>query len=589
MSLFVDSTASLAARVALDRSQRAHAVALQRLASGLRVNSARDDAAGLAIAERMTSHVRGMAQAARNANDVISLAQVGDQALGSMADRLQHMRELALQSLNAGLSDTDRAALQRDLQASRDELDRVASATAFNGHSLLDGRWGAATFQVGAGSADTIAQTFSASARTADIGALAVATSGDLRTLSGAGGGGFAFAGTYTTVPLATLDFSRPARAQVNGYATVASPATNYAGAGQATTFTVDGRAVSLNANYGSLGGVAQAVQQQLDAAQPGAFVVNQSGGQLSIAHASSTAAVAIANASGGNAAAWAAAVGVAGSPAQASTHAGFDVDGHTVSLGADYSGNAGGLVADIQAQLDHAVPGVYAVSGDQNGISIQRAHGGDMPVVDHFTGIGASEFARNASAHLTLAAGDLSVQVGTGPAVGITGDFHTPDELAAAIESRVAGVVSVHVDPVDGRMRIDARQTLTIGGSQGGSGGSLGFAPSVNPASGSLDDADIGRQETAADALERIDAAIDTLAGQRGTFGALQARFESVVAAQQADEQVTQAARSRLLDADYAVESAAFARTNILQQAGLAMVAAANAQPSQVLALLKS
>jgi flagellin len=587
MPMFIDSSTSLAAQAALDRTRRGLGVAVQRLSSGLRVNGARDDAAGLAIAARMTSHVRGTAQAVRNANDGISMAQVGDHALGSMVDLLQHMRELALQSLGGALSDADRGALQRDLQASRAELDRTASSTAFNGHHLLDGSFGVAQFQVGADSGDLLAQDLSTSLRSADVGALAVASSGDLRTLSGAGGGGFAFAGTYTTVPLSTLDFSRPTVRLVPGSADVASPPTSYAG-GQSAAFTVDGHAVALNANYGSVAGVAQAVQQQLDATQPGGYVVTTSGSQLSIAHAAATTAVAIANAAGAGAGAWAAATGVAGTPASTSTHAGFDVDGHTVALTGNYAGNPGGLVADIQAQLDQGASGVYAVTGDASGISIRRTNGSALPDVDRFTGIGAAVFARNASAHLTLAAGDLSLQVGSGGAVDVTGDFYSPDALAAAIEARVPGVISVHVDQASGKMTIDARQTITVGGAQGGAGGSLGFAPSVNPASGSLDDADIGTQGTAGAAVERIDVAIDALTSRRSFFGSMQGRFDRIAESQQSEGALAQQARGRIVDADYASEASSLSRSGILQQAGLAMLAAANASAGQVLALLR-
>ncbi|MBW8901715.1 MAG: hypothetical protein JF619_27205, partial [Massilia sp.] len=325
-----------------------------------------------------------------------------------------------------------------------------------------------------------------------------------------------------------------------------------------------------------------------LDATQPGGYVVTQNGSQVTIAHASATAAVAIANAAGAGSGAWSTATGVPGTPASTSTHAGFDVDGHTVALATDYSGNPGGLAADIQSQLDHAAAGVYAVTGDAAGISIRRTNGSALPDVDDFTGIGAAVFARNASAHLTLAAGELSVQVGTGPAIDITGDFYSPEALVAAIQGHVPGVISVHVDQGSGRMSIDARQTVTVGGTQGGAGGSLGFAPSVNPATGSLDDADIGTQGSAAAAVERIDVAIDALTGRRSFFGSMQSRFDRIVETQQSEGALAQQARGRIVDADYAGEAAALSRSTILQQAGLAMVAAANADAGQVLALLR-
>jgi len=131
-------------------------VSMQRLSSGLRVNSAKDDAAGLAIAERMSTQVRGLAVASRNANDGISLAQTAEGALGKVGDMLQRMRELAVQSSNATNSKSDREALQAELSQLRDEVDRVAKTTTFNGQKLLDGQFSGGVFQVGANAGDNI-------------------------------------------------------------------------------------------------------------------------------------------------------------------------------------------------------------------------------------------------------------------------------------------------------------------------------------------------------------------------------------------------------------------------------------------------
>lgn len=132
------------------------ATSMQRLSSGLRVNSAKDDAAGLAIAERMSTQVRGLAVASRNANDGISLAQTAEGALSKVGDMLQRMRELAVQSGNATNSKSDREALQAELAQLRDEVDRVAKTTSFNGSKLLDGSFTGGVFQVGANSGDNI-------------------------------------------------------------------------------------------------------------------------------------------------------------------------------------------------------------------------------------------------------------------------------------------------------------------------------------------------------------------------------------------------------------------------------------------------
>ncbi len=123
----------------LNSSQNALATTLQRLSSGLRINSAKDDAAGLAISERMSSQIRGLNQAVRNANDGISMSQTAEGALGEIGNNLQRIRELAVQSRNASNSVSDRTALNNEVQQIKAEIDRVASTTAFNGIKLLDG------------------------------------------------------------------------------------------------------------------------------------------------------------------------------------------------------------------------------------------------------------------------------------------------------------------------------------------------------------------------------------------------------------------------------------------------------------------
>ncbi len=148
--------ASLNAQRNLNKSQGALNTALQRLSSGLRINSAKDDAAGLAIADRMTSQIRGLSQATRNANDGISLAQTAEGALNEAGNILQRIRELSIQSANSTNSATDRAALQSEANQLISELDRISNTASFNGLKLLDGSFTAQTFQVGAEANQTI-------------------------------------------------------------------------------------------------------------------------------------------------------------------------------------------------------------------------------------------------------------------------------------------------------------------------------------------------------------------------------------------------------------------------------------------------
>jgi flagellin len=157
---------SLNAQRNLSKSQASLANSMQRLSSGLRINSAKDDAAGLAITDRMTAQVRGMNQAARNANDGISLAQTAEGALSEVTNILQRMRELSVQSANASNSDADRSSLNSEFAQLKEEIDRIADTTQFNGKTLLDGTFksgSAAVFQVGANANQVISVTIGAS------------------------------------------------------------------------------------------------------------------------------------------------------------------------------------------------------------------------------------------------------------------------------------------------------------------------------------------------------------------------------------------------------------------------------------------
>lgn len=163
------NTASLNAQRNLDRTQTAQGTAFERLSSGLRINSAKDDAAGLAIAERFTAQIRGINQASRNANDGISLSQVAEGALSQSGDILQRIRELSIQSANSTNSATDRQALQAEVNQLKQELERVSQTTEFNGLKLLNGSFQAQTFQVGANENQTISVSITG-ATTSDLG-----------------------------------------------------------------------------------------------------------------------------------------------------------------------------------------------------------------------------------------------------------------------------------------------------------------------------------------------------------------------------------------------------------------------------------
>ncbi|MBB1133958.1 flagellin, partial [Stenotrophomonas sp. I18B00994] len=161
---------SLNAQRNLSTSGNSLATTIQRLSSGLRINSAKDDAAGLAISERFSTQIRGLDVAVRNANDGISLAQTAEGAMVEIGNNLQRIRELSVQSANATNSDSDREALNGEVKQLTSEIDRVARQTNFNGTSLLDGTFSGAQFQIGADAGQTIGINSIVNARTSSLG-----------------------------------------------------------------------------------------------------------------------------------------------------------------------------------------------------------------------------------------------------------------------------------------------------------------------------------------------------------------------------------------------------------------------------------
>ncbi|MEX0614483.1 MAG: flagellar protein FlaB, partial [Methylophaga sp.] len=341
--------ASLNAQRNLNTSQTSLATSLERLSSGLRINSAKDDAAGLAITERFTTQIRGLNQAIRNANDGISLSQTAEGALGEMANNMQRIRELAVQSANATNSDSDRAALDQEVQQRLAEIDRIASQTSFNGRRILDGTYGDAAFQVGANVGETIDLNLQTSMRLNSIGAVAVANTIDLNTLISEGTD--ATAGSYATGALAGLVGEDLSAAGTPGsYLTDTVTVTDYSG-GAAVSFDVDGVNISLNANYTDLDGVAQEIEDQLTAGfGAGVYTVTNTAGDFTIENNLSAQAPVIDNGAGTTAAEFTAGTGTAGTVGTTT----FDVDSNTVTLDGTYASLAD-LATKVQSDLDTA------------------------------------------------------------------------------------------------------------------------------------------------------------------------------------------------------------------------------------------
>ena len=314
------NVASLTAQRNLGMSQASLNTSIQRLSSGLRINSAKDDAAGLAISERFTSQIRGLNQAVRNANDGISLAQTAEGALKASGDILQRVRELGVQSANATNSAGDRKAIQAEVGQLLSELDRISTTTEFNGQKLLDGSFGSATFQVGANANQTITAT-TGNFRTTTYGAQLNAT----KLVEGAAtatslAGTVVIAGLQTkTATLTATDTAATAAAAINALADatgVTASARNvselkFAATG-AISLAVKGdnttaANVTFNVTGNTAAGLAEAVKAlndvasqtgvtaKLNAATDGIVLTNEAGSDINLANNSAAAGITLA------------------------------------------------------------------------------------------------------------------------------------------------------------------------------------------------------------------------------------------------------------------------------------------------------
>jgi flagellin len=484
---------SLNAQRNLTTSQGDLATALQRLSSGLRINSAKDDAAGLAIADRLTTQIRGLDQARRNANDGISLAQTAEGALSQSGEILQRIRELSIQSANATNSATDRKALNDEVNQLIQEVNRIANTTTFNGLKILDGTYQGQQFQVGANANETIGVSVQG------------ASANDLKN---------------NTISLES-------NTDNDGLGTVTAAA-NTAAAGNgvgAQTLTVAGASGSSTVSVGAN-----------DQASTIAAAINAIVGNTGVsAKATTSATIASLSASG------------------------------TLS----FSINGGGTATSISAQvtttdLTALATAINEVSGktgvtatlsaDKASVTIKQSEGKDV-VLEGFT---------------NSAGGTIQVD---GSATAATNEALTS---GGADSTRIAGTVTLNSD-----------QGFTAVSSAGVDAIINGTTVTASSAS-LLSSVDITTVTGANSAIDIIDASLAQVNRIRASLGAIQNRFLNTIANLQTTSENLSASRSRVRDADFASETAALTRAQILQQAGTAVLAQANAIPNNVLSLLK-
>ena len=449
---------------------------MQRLSSGLRVNSAKDDAAGLAIAERMNAQSKGLAVAARNANDGISLAQTAEGALGKVGDMLQRMRELAVQSSNATNSAADREALQAEVSQLTAEIDRVAKTTSFNNMKILDGSFSGAVFQVGSNAGDNITVGALKNAKIDALGSIQVGSSSVEITK-----------GTITEL------------------GEVADMSITVGDAGPVSLGTI----AKASSEQERLGQVVAAINAKSADTGVTAFLETDEAGNSTLSlRSDSEKAVKL---SGGTA-----------------DSVGFEGGAAAIA--------AGTITKDTEhAAIEKAMEQTTVAAAKTEMDKALQAYG--------YTAAGGDTDWEDAKAAATTDAGLGALQT--------------------AFDAELKKIV---VAEKDGDLDIEEVDAATVG----------------------MSSLSVTTQKDAWTAIKQIDSAIDQVNAARGDLGALQTRFEKTVENIDIQSENITAARGRIVDADFAVETANLSRSQILQQAGTAMVAQANQLPQQVLSLLQ-
>ena len=631
MPSFINTNmSSLNAQRNLNTSQSALQTSLQRLSSGLRINGAKDDAAGLAISNRMTSQINGNTQAARNANDGISLAQTAEGDLNQIGTNLQRMRDLAIQSANGTNSVSDRAALNSELQSLGAEIDRVAQNSSFNGVRLLDGTFTAQNFQVGAGATanDHIAINSISSARTAALGSAgttstatkvgtaitAALAAGDLTlngqqvgaSSAGIGGGLSTASATQVAVAINAVSSTSGVTATANSNSVTGSAATAFTTIASGT-FSINGIAIGAVAAGGTAAGqganIAAAVNQA--SSQTGVTAsANATTGALTLTAADGRDIKVSLNATNAPATALSAQktafLGLTGLAT-----ANFGVTGTSTAVSGTYTAGVSATTSDL---YKITVDGISVTS------RVATAAGSSAANLDtDFVAFAAANTGYRVAG--TIAAGNLTVTKLDGTAVVTNTAFTDSTGLAAAAgaittpggalfgganPTVVAGIAGITTTQTADAGDTSNHGTVTLT-STGTNGIVVGGASSTNAglttgqtlatvvsSVSSVSAIDISTAAGAISSLSVLDGALVTINATRASLGAYQNRFASVVSSLQTTTENLTASRSRIVDTDFAAETASLSRNQILQQAGTAMLAQANQIPNGVLALLR-
>jgi flagellin len=496
MAITINSNiTSLNAQRNLNNTTNTLSNSMKRLSSGLRINSAKDDAAGLSIANRMSAQVRGLNQAARNANDGISMAQVAEGAMQEVSSNLQRIRELAVQAASDSNSASDRAALNDEVTQLVEEINRVANTTSFNGTNLLDGTFGEKSIQVGAKAGDN--ETIKISMVNVKADALGVGSVSSYSTTVSSGA---------VTNKLEAGDLT------INGYeiGATSDDGVSYT-SGAASAIAV---ANAINARTGDTNVSASVVIQNIEGTAVTSGTVALAAGDVLI-NGVDIGAIAAASATAGSA----------------------------VSRGND-------MAAAINAVSDQT--GVTATLGTSGKVELTSIDGRNI-TIDYASGV---------------------VDAHTGLTTGTT--------TSGTTESQKVVTSSVTLSS-------SSSAGITIGGANNAYAGFLDGSHDAETIAGAgISELDLTTRAGASNAIGIVDAALANIDSARADLGAIQNRFESTIANLQNVSENVSAARSRIMDADFAAETAAMTKAQVMQQAGTAMLAQANQLPQIALSLLQ-
>nr|WP_136807855.1 flagellin [Desulfosediminicola flagellatus] len=627
MALTINTNiASLNAQRNLGKSQGALNRSMERLSSGLRINSAKDDAAGLAISDRMTSQIRGLNQAARNSNDGISMAQTAEGALQETTNILQRMRELAIQSANDTNSASDRASLQAEVNQLKQEITRIAETTTFNDRNVLDGSLNDAQFQVGANAYETISFSI-ASSKAVDLGDHALTSNNPTgieaattRSADTSAGNNIATQDLTITGPRGTSLVTIDADNSANRIAEIVNSESETTGvmAESRTTATLSDLAadgtigfdlqginadpipISATVTTNDLTPLVRAINTQsgstgISASLSGderSITLTQSAGydiKISDYNHSEDDGVLQSLRVTGTEGIGTNLVETAQTEAVTTASLSNLSDIGDVSLTVAGTAITPATISDVK-DLTPLLEAINAESGTTNiTASFTDISGTDKSSLTLETTAAAADIVLTAFA--STAAGDQTMDVAGGDGAAVSVAVLTETTAAASTITAPLAATVGDSTVVGGEVIFSSSGTYNVSSSIAQAAGSLfnSAADSINASSlNSVETIDISTVQGANEAIQIVDGAVAQIDSLRGDLGAVQNRFEATISNLQNVSENLSAARSRIMDADIAMETSAMTKNNILQQAGVSILAQANQTPQLALQLLQ-